>query len=592
MRLKAFRVQQYKSIRDTERVDINPDVTCLLGKNEVGKSSILQAIWKSSNVADARFDYLYDYPKGRYALDRHNDPLVTTLEFDLEAADFTHFIEHIGGRPPVNIEVDTTYGCNQTCRFELPPMAEVTPEQQLARNERVHEWIVSRLPAFVYFDDYARLETRIHLPSYLEASRQQSPDPVVRTQMALFEWTGLDPQELLELGRDRAQGEELEWVQRRKEVRSSLLEAASFALTEEWMKWWNQARQQLHITADGDDLVLKVSDVTNPYHISFHERSKGFQWFFSFYVTFLVGRLKSKTGVILLLDEPGLHLHVRAQQSLVEVFKQLSADNQIIYTSHSPFLIDTSDLNYVRIVYRDAEGFGQLAATTVSSATAPIGDMDTLMPLQTAVAHTLADTSFVGEHTLVVETIVDYWFVEGLRHALEQGDRRTLASSITTVFAGETANILGLASLFLRADSDDRRMVVLLSNERKNVIGARKLRPLLKQMAGALALMSDVDMLGKGYVGLYDLVERDELTAALERLNGPAERMPSENARRNYDFVRKVYAVNPWGKFTDAHWAKVVLKLVEGWHTGAHPATEGTLDNAETVMRALNKRFR
>lgn len=62
MRLSAFRIQNYKTISDTGRVEVRPNVTCLLGKNESGKSSVMQAIWKASNVAGGKYDTLYDYP--------------------------------------------------------------------------------------------------------------------------------------------------------------------------------------------------------------------------------------------------------------------------------------------------------------------------------------------------------------------------------------------------------------------------------------------------------------------------------------------------------------------------------------------------
>jgi hypothetical protein len=69
--------------------------------------------------------------------------------------------------------------------------------------------------------------------------------------------------------------------------------------------------------ADGEDLVLNVPDDKSPWGIDFQERSRGFQWFFSFYLTFLVESSKAHRGAILLLDEPSLRLHITAQKRLL-----------------------------------------------------------------------------------------------------------------------------------------------------------------------------------------------------------------------------------------------------------------------------------
>ncbi len=58
---------------------------------------------------------------------------------------------------------------------------------------------------------------------------------------------------------------------------------------------------------------------------------------------------------ILLLDEPGLSLHPIAQYDLAKFFKKLSEDNQLIYTSHSPFLVDMDNLGNVKAVYIDSK---------------------------------------------------------------------------------------------------------------------------------------------------------------------------------------------------------------------------------------------
>ena len=118
--------------------------------------------------------------------------------------------------------------------------------------DRARTWFEERLPTFIYFDDYGQLETKIHLPMYLE--RKAAPDPRTRTQTALFEWSGIDAEEILNLGRPRDGGETEEEVYRRHEKRRALLDSASFTLTGDWIRWWTEKRHRLHFDVDGQDL--------------------------------------------------------------------------------------------------------------------------------------------------------------------------------------------------------------------------------------------------------------------------------------------------------------------------------------------------
>ena len=230
-------------------------------------------------------------------------------------------------------------------------------------------WAEENLPVLIYFDDYGQLETRIHLPTYLRSLADTIPR--TRTQRALFEWSGLDPQEILNLGVARQNGETDEEVHRRQEKRRALLDSASFALTGDWIEWWTEKRHKLHFDADGEDLVLKVSDQHNEFPIPFEERSHGFQWFFSFYLVFLVESAKAHKGAILLLDEPGLHLHPTLQTKLIDLFERISGDNQLLYSTHLPFLVDGNHLERVRTVHLDGP---EPQKTRVSNDVRPTGD--------------------------------------------------------------------------------------------------------------------------------------------------------------------------------------------------------------------------
>jgi hypothetical protein len=264
MRLKAFRVKNYKTIEDSGRVEIDTNVSCLMGKNESGKSAVMQALWKFNNVAGAKYDRLFDLPAEHFARLRTTDPEVVVLEFVLDNADKTAFTSDFPAlaSAPKEVTVHSTYDGKRTFDVQLDytparystisatvasaisalktlqgattesgELAKVAaaeaalaalheaanpdkaaPEigtetiqsavsalQAIGKNglgaagtamtaalttfashsktadlkARVDEWVQARLPVFIYFEDYGRLKTRIHLPDFIAKEDQQ-----------------------------------------------------------------------------------------------------------------------------------------------------------------------------------------------------------------------------------------------------------------------------------------------------------------------------------------------------------------------------------------------------------------------------------
>src|ERR1700686_521636 len=99
MKLKSFQIKNYKVIDDTGPVRVDPNLTALVGRNESGKTAILKALWKSRNVADAKFDKLYDFPRDRYPRERSGNQVVTVLEFGLSDQEAVAIVELLPNRP-------------------------------------------------------------------------------------------------------------------------------------------------------------------------------------------------------------------------------------------------------------------------------------------------------------------------------------------------------------------------------------------------------------------------------------------------------------------------------------------------------------
>ena len=241
--------------------------------------------------------------------------------------------------------------------------------------DQLTEVIESRLPVFVYFENYGILDSAIYLPRLLEDLKRIPDDPRIRTINAMFKHVGLTAQEITDLGREqaqqpRAQGQQpspevIAQDQQKKEARAIKLNSASLDITKRFNDWYLQRRHTIDYYADGDYFRIWVADDRRPgVRIELEGRSKGFQWFFSFYLVFLVESEEGHKDAILLLDEPGLHLHPTAQQELIAFFERLAERNQLIYTTHSPFLIDGDHIHRVRPVTEDETGHSSINAET------------------------------------------------------------------------------------------------------------------------------------------------------------------------------------------------------------------------------------
>ncbi|MHB1526722.1 MAG: ATP-dependent nuclease [Candidatus Dormibacteria bacterium] len=184
--------------------------------------------------------------------------------------------------------------------------------------------------------------------------------------------------------------------------------------------------------------------------IGLDERSAGFIWFFSFLVWFSEVTRQHGENLIVLLDEPGLSLHARAQADLLQfIKKELLVKYQVAYTTHSPFMIDPTDLLSCRTV-EDATGpkpEEQVLGTKVGGDVLST-DADTLFPLQAALGYDLTQTLFVGKHCLLVEGVSDLLFLQWFSSELWKHNRTGLDTRWTITPCGGIAKVGSFVALF------------------------------------------------------------------------------------------------------------------------------------------------
>ena len=124
------------------------------------------------------------------------------------------------------------------------------------------------------------------------------------------------------------------------------------------------------------------------------ERSDGLRWYLNLFIDVMANNLPSRQ-VVYLFDEPGISLHVNAQKELLKLFADLaSKSNQIVYTTHSPYMLDTanSGIERIRATVKDESGITKIYRTAYHPNIAPDAQEDTLTPIIRALGMSISDT--------------------------------------------------------------------------------------------------------------------------------------------------------------------------------------------------------
>ena len=348
--------------------------------------------------------------------------------------------------------------------YHLDGADEPTPAALLARQARadldrlypqsvgeaVYRHLADLVPRFFHFDEYSELMGRTDIGPLLEALRSNAEsvlDDSQRTALALLK-LGFATDELVNPDYEKRSGE---------------MEAVAADLTRQVRRYWHQndhLRLKIDIEptkelrADGTNvqlLQLRVEDDRHYFTNNLDVRSSGFRWFISFLAAFK--EFYSNKSVIVLLDEPALALHARAQRDFLDFIEDTLADHhQVVYTTHSPFMVDANHLDRVRVV----EDMGPEEGTKVSSRLVS-HDRDTLSPLQGVLSHDIAQHIFDGPDNLVVEGLSDYTYLTVMSEVLRERDRGHLDPRWRILPAGGVGTMAAAVALLGQATRCDGR---------------------------------------------------------------------------------------------------------------------------------------
>lgn len=402
--------------------------------------------------------------------------------------------------------------------------------------KEIRQKVLNSIPKFVYYSDYGNLDSEIYLPRVIEDfgrdDLSESARAKARTLDVLFKYVKLSPEEIYELGNDRkiivkkvdsydrvisTQEEELtleevkEWADKKKE-RGILLRSAAAQLTQRFKQWWLQGDYIFNFEADGHHFRINVSDKLRPEEIELEGRSRGLQWFFSFFLVLLVETKEGHTNTILLLDEPGLSLHPLAQYDLAKFFRKLSEDNQLIYTSHSPFLVDMDNLANVKAVYIDSE-----TGRTKVSSNLRYNETDaekSIYPVHAALGLTVSDTLLLGCLPILVEGPSDQIYLNLIkRYLVGTGDLKN-SKEIVFIPAGGVKGMGPLTKLL--SSREDALPYVLLDSDKAGKEYQKQLKS-GKYRDEKDKVLEVAQFIGEGEFEIEDLIPTSAIVQFIDR---------------------------------------------------------------------------
>ncbi|GLC27305.1 AAA family ATPase [Roseisolibacter agri] len=311
--------------------------------------------------------------------------------------------------------------------------------KSVVANEVWRNYLKPRLPKFLYFDDYHMLPGKVNLADLAARSKAAKNDPsrlttAHRGVLALLRMADID---LADLSNPDGY-----------ETIKAKLEGISNSITDQVFEYWKQNENlevEFDIRADakeeppfndGPNLYIRIRNKRHRVTVPFDQRSKGFIWFFSFLVWFdsiqhqVANPDGTPPGLILLLDEPGLSLHALAQADFLAYIEQLSANHQVLYTTHSPFMVESARFERVRVV-EDRVAVGTVISENVSGSSPR-----TLFPLQAALGYTIAQNLFISKRNLLVEGPADLIYLRFGSAKVENAGLEALRDDVTIVPTG------------------------------------------------------------------------------------------------------------------------------------------------------------
>lgn len=521
--ITAVKVQNYKSIKETKWVKFDEEILTIVGGNEAGKSNFLEALSTFGQSRAYTQNELSNFTTENYGeSNKENIPVVSVEYLDKDSTPFTYgregdkvvITKHADGR----YHIDPTFLSDAMENHLMDEEQDTKSEIKNLLSELVSKSDTHRIKKRITdledklneekFESISSIESEIvGLPEDIEDYDKYVNEISELLQGITFEddyileknWFSHYPEfelfqdikeitneeDLYDVSKDlQKEGTELslysellsfagltpsETAENTPQRNKARKEDVSELITELLNKYWTQHHGEFKVDIEmtGGVVSFHIKDSDSMKFEQPFDRSTGFRWFLSFIINVIAIYESEVENTVILLDDPGVHLHPDAHKDLRNTFQNLAEDNKIIYSTHSPYMINKANLNSVRIVRREHEEEIQseedprgTVVTKLGGADSPADD--SLASVRMALGATFSDSLFASKKTILVEGHDDRLYLEGISELLEQSERTALDKDATIVDCGGASKVDYLSRI---VDSEEYNYTVVLDDD-------------------------------------------------------------------------------------------------------------------------------
>lgn len=588
MKLKCVKIQNYKSFKEENTLILLDDINTIVGKNESGKSNLIDAISKiditgikdntffknvnknSNNDESVKISLLlaptldeknsYQIEKetnitfhNQYDIsiaggiaeainknqlfqnerDKINSFIIPNFSSETERKQYREIVENINNAEN-RVFINYNY-INNILKILENNEKYIELAKSLQRCILYLNELYSRFPKFIFIENI-ELQTKYIKEILLDRTK-------AKTMLNyLLETIGMTLDGLNEYWKLIKDDDKYNFVD---EVNRKIEK-----VIDKFNEFYKQEKVILKINFENSAINFIVK--TNNKYLDLSERSNGLKWYLNMYIQLLA---KTKEYVlencVLLIDEPGVYLHINAQKEILKLFEEfVNKNNMVIYTTHLPSMIYQDKLYRIRTIIKDENGNSNISNKYYSLPHKMECKTETITPVITAIGMNMGysfQKNDVDTIHIITEGISDYNYLKAyLNHVKYKKSYNIIPSS-------GAANIHNLVSILI---GWGYKYKILLDQDKE---GRAQFKILTKKLVVNFDDIKFVDGTNKENNNINHTIE--ELFSKEDKLN---------IGINNIDYLNQ-----------KAYYSMEILKKIEN---GEYKFNKETLDNFEKIV--------
>lgn len=605
MKFTHFQVTNYRNIVDSGKIEVG-QVTSFVGQNEAGKSNLFEALCRiNSYVESDAYNIDEDWPVDDWG-GKDPNAVVCRAWFELSALECHQLYAVASAAQPAPSEPKEEETVSSPSP-PPPPIAPSAPDKIVLTAVRSYtgatsfviseqrdgdldmtktgEWFTKNLPKFVYIHDYELSGAQIELPTLAERVNQVAWNQLSNEEQTIKIILDLANIKLDDFIAKSATPEG-------RTIRSFDKRQASAYLSKQFRDLWRQKKVDFDIDIDGPTLNIFAKDEAVGMPVRLMRRSAGFRWHVSFAWKFTHASRGQYKGCILLLEEPGIHLHYSGQRDLLEVFERLSVSNAILFTTHLASMVDLANPERIRIV-ESRDNHTIVKKGVVSSQRAPAAVIEIALGLTGEMSGLLG-----SRQTLIIEGGDDALVLRKMSGILAKAKKAHLSERIYLWPAHSASNTPMYAAVAAGHGWDAG---VLLDSDPEGYTAKKKITEMVLKSVAAdhqarfrVLMLGDAAGIKKTDAAIEDLFDNQFYIDCVNATFGISMKesdLPTDGSDMITKRVERFLTEKHGHKELDRRRVmREILRRFDGWK-GISDLPMGSADRAEKLFKKINAAF-